>query len=60
MGHRIVVVNGDLALLVSDHSVAMTGADGKPTTISGRGTEVVRRQPDGTWRFVIDNPTGTA
>jgi len=25
-----------------------------------RGTEVVRRQADGTWRFVIDNPTGTA
>jgi uncharacterized protein (TIGR02246 family) len=56
----IVLVNGDLALLVSDYSVAMTGADGKPTTIAGRGTEVVRRQADGTWRFVIDNPTGTA
>jgi uncharacterized protein (TIGR02246 family) len=56
----IVVVNGELALLVSDYSVAATGADGKPATMSGRGTEVVRRQADGTWRFIIDNPTGTA
>jgi len=56
----IVLVNGELALLVSDYTLAMTGADGKPTTITARGTEVVRRQPDGTWRFVIDNPTGTA
>ena len=56
----IVLVNGELALLVSDYTLAMTGADGKPTTVSARGTEVVRRQPDGTWRFVIDNPTGTA
>jgi len=36
------------------------GADGKETKISARGTEVVRKQADGTWRFVIDNPTGTA
>ena len=56
----IVLRNGDLALLVSDYTVVMTGADGKPSTIAARGTEVVRRQTDGTWRFVIDNPTGTA
>ena len=56
----VVIQNGELALLVSDYTVVMTGADGKPTTISARGTEVVRRQADGTWRFVIDNPTGTA
>jgi uncharacterized protein (TIGR02246 family) len=56
----IVLQNGELALTVSDYTVVMTGADGKPSTISARGTEVVRRQADGTWRFVIDNPTGTA
>ena len=56
----IVIVNGDIALLVSDYTVAMTGPDGKPASVSARGTEVVRRQPDGTWRFIIDNPTGTA
>ena len=56
----IVTIAGELALLVSDYTVSYTGSDGKPATMSGRGTEVVRRQPDGTWLFVIDNPTGTA
>jgi uncharacterized protein (TIGR02246 family) len=56
----IVVQNGDLALTVSDYTFTSTGPDGKLTSISARGTEVVRRQADGTWRFIIDNPTGTA
>ena len=56
----IVTVSGELALLVSDYTLTSTGADGARTSVSGRGTEVVRRQADGTWRFVIDNPTGTA
>ena len=56
----IVVLSGDLALTVSEYTVTSTGPDGKQTSSSARGTEVVRRQADGTWRFVIDNPTGTA
>jgi len=56
----IVVQSGELALLVSDYTVTSIGPDGEQTSMSGRGTEVVRRQADGTWRFVIDNPTGTA
>jgi hypothetical protein len=27
-------------------------------SMSGNGIEVVRRQSDGTWLFVIDNPAG--
>jgi ketosteroid isomerase-like protein len=56
----IVVQSGDLALTVSEYTITSTGPDGKQTSSSARGTEVVRRQADGTWRFVIDNPTGTA
>src|SRR5258708_20389723 len=29
---------------------------GPPASTHGLSTEVVRRQPDGTWLFVIDNP----
>ncbi len=29
---------------------------GPPVSAEGLSTEVVRRQPDGDWKFVIDNP----
>ena len=35
-----------------------TGPDGKPIKMEGQSAEVARRQPDGTWLFVIDNPFG--
>ena len=49
---------GDIALLCSKWSLTGTGPDGMATQISGNGIEVVRRQPDGTWRFIIDQPFG--
>jgi uncharacterized protein (TIGR02246 family) len=54
------VQNGDenIALLRGKWNLSGTGPDGKPMTMSGNSTEVVRRQPDGTWRFIIDNPRG--
>lgn len=52
------VQNGDLAVLRSKWKVNGTGPDGKPVSMSGNGIEVVRKQPDGTWLFVIDNPAG--
>jgi uncharacterized protein (TIGR02246 family) len=33
-----------------------TRADPDAAEMSGRGTMVSRRQPDGTWRIVLDNP----
>ena len=52
-------------LLSSDGEVALTGGkwkatgtdpEGNPIVMSGHSTEVVRRQPDGTWLFMIDSP----
>jgi ketosteroid isomerase-like protein len=48
----------NLALLRGSWSAIVKGPDGTPTKISGKNVEVVRRQPDGTWRFVIDHPRG--
>jgi len=45
-------------LRASQWSATTTGPDGKPVTVTGNNVEVVRRQPDGTWLFVIDNPRG--
>ena len=48
----------DIALLCSQWSVTGQAADGTPLSITHRGCEITRRQPDGTWRFVIDVPGG--
>jgi uncharacterized protein (TIGR02246 family) len=50
--------DGNLAMLRGAWSATSTGPDGKPVTVTGNNVEVVRRQPDGTWLFVIDNPRG--
>lgn len=47
---------GDLAVLHADWSLKYKGPDGKALGLSGKTTEVVRRQPDGAWRYVIDLP----
>lgn len=50
--------DGTLALTRGKWSLSGTGPDGKPVTMSHNSTEVVRRQPDGSWKFIIDNPRG--
>jgi uncharacterized protein (TIGR02246 family) len=49
---------GDIALTTSKWVLEGTGPDGKPMKMEGQSAEVARRQPDGTWLFVIDNPYG--
>jgi ketosteroid isomerase-like protein len=52
---RKCLVSGDVALLSSDWR-AIVVPEGKPVEAHGRSAEVARRQPDGSWRFVIDDP----
>lgn len=54
-----VLEASDLALVIGAWSFTGTGPDGKPVTLSAKSADVLRRQADGTWRFVIDNPWGT-
>src|SRR5688572_19115551 len=53
-----VIPAGDLALLHGNWILSGTGPDGHDVELAGRNTEVIRRQADGTWRFIIDNPFG--
>ena len=50
---------GDLALVTTVWSFTGTGPDGRPAKLAARSADVLRRQADGSWRFVIDNPWGT-
>jgi len=45
--------SNDIAILFSNWTLAGTGL-----SMEGQTTDVVRRQKDGTWLFVIDNPFG--
>jgi len=52
-----VIENGDLALVYGDWSLTGgTDPDGNPVNMEGRGTAIMRRQSDGSWRDVIDDP----
>ena len=48
-----------LALVIGVWSFNGTGPDDEPVRLEARNADVLRRQTDGTWRFVIDNPWGT-
>jgi len=55
---KVVAQSGDLAVVTAKWELAMTGPDGKPANMTGQSVEVVRRQTDGRWLFVIDLPFG--
>jgi uncharacterized protein (TIGR02246 family) len=52
--------HGDLAVLRARWTYTGIGRDGAPIDARGRSIEIVRRQPDGSWRFVIDMPSGAS
>ena len=49
---RYAVESGDIALLSNEWTLEL---EGNPVA-SAVTAEVARRQDDGTWRYVIDNP----
>jgi uncharacterized protein (TIGR02246 family) len=57
---RKVLQAGDIALSFADWTLRGTGPDGEPIEMAAQTSDVLRRQPDRTWRIVIDNPYGSA
>jgi ketosteroid isomerase-like protein len=53
------LVAGDTALVIGNWTLKGRDADGNDVQTGGRYADVVRRQPDGNWLFVIDNPNGS-
>lgn len=55
---KLVLSVGDLAYMSNTWSLNGTGPDGSPLTLGATTAEVARRQPDGTWLYLIDNAWG--
>ncbi len=56
-GHE-VIVNGDIALHIAPWSMTGKTPDGQDIAQSGLSVAVLRKQQDGSWKMVIDNPHG--
>jgi uncharacterized protein (TIGR02246 family) len=50
---------GGIALVVNRWSLRGRGPDG-PVEMGGRSADVLRRQSDGSWRVLIDDPWGVS
>jgi len=53
---RTVALGDDLAVLHHDWHASFNDAEGQRMELTGKATEIVRRQRDGTWLFLFDDP----
>ncbi len=56
---RRVYRTDDVAVSIAPWTLEGTGPDGKPVKLGGESIAIARKQPDGTWKMVIDDPFGT-
>jgi uncharacterized protein (TIGR02246 family) len=49
---------GDIAVVRNAWHMTCTGQDGNPREMTGQSVSVLRRQPDGNWLVLVDNPYG--
>jgi uncharacterized protein (TIGR02246 family) len=56
--NQYALVHGDIALLRAKVHLVGTRPDGSRLELNNHTAEVVRRQPDGSWRYILDHPYG--
>ena len=54
---KVLAQTADVSLCTANWHLTGTGPDG-PVELNGQTAEVARKQPDGSWLFIIDNPFG--
>ena len=54
---KTLAQTNDVALCTANWHLTGSGPDG-PMELSGQSVEVARKQSDGSWLFIIDNPFG--
>lgn len=63
LGGKMTAVNKyyvqfeNIALLSAEWKIETKNEKGEKIEVNGVSSEIVRRQEDGTWLYVIDNPT---
>ena len=50
---------GDIAQYCARWTIRGTDPQGSPVQLKGRSSSILRRQVDGRWLFLLDNPWGT-
>lgn len=58
ISERTVVQAGSIALHHSRWSAQSVGEKGEPVEVGGLTSDVLRQQPDGSWKVAVDNPWG--
>jgi uncharacterized protein (TIGR02246 family) len=53
---KVITAGDDLALVIVGWTSVLSSGESK--VLSGTATDIVRRQADGTWKLVLDNPYG--
>jgi uncharacterized protein (TIGR02246 family) len=53
-----VVTAGEVALLYTDWQGTIVEKSGEAVELHSRAIEIVRRQPDGTWKLLVGDPNG--
>lgn len=49
----------NIALLRAHFILDTRDGNGNPAQVEGHTSEVIRRQPDGSWRYIVDHPAGS-
>jgi uncharacterized protein (TIGR02246 family) len=57
---RVLANTGDIAMVSSKWTLKGAAPDGTAVDLAGDSVEIIRRQADGTWKFIIDSPWGLA
>lgn len=55
-----VIPSGEVVVTLAVWTMEATAPDGSPIRAEGRGFDVMRRQPDGSWKMIVDSPWGAA
>jgi ketosteroid isomerase-like protein len=55
---RFQTVSGETAVVAFDWSIDGTASDGRQVHLKGRAIDVIRRDSDGVWRQLLDQPFG--